>query len=57
MAELIRITTYPGTRGVYRSSVTGKFVSKRYYLENPDTTYKSTVRTPRYEWVDPTLEN
>ena len=53
MVELIRITTYPGTRDVYRSSVTGKFVSKSYYLDNPDTTHKSTVKTPKYEWVDP----
>ena len=53
MSELIRITTYPGTREVYRSSVTGKFVSKQYYFGNPDTTYKTSVRTPKYEWVDP----
>ena len=52
MAELFRITTYPGTKAVYRSSITGKFVSKSHYLDNPDTTYKSTVRTPRYEWID-----
>ena len=52
MAEMIRLTTYPGKRTVYRSSITGKFVSKSHYLDNPDTTYKSTVRTPRYEWVD-----
>ena len=53
MVELIRITTYPGTRDVYRSSITGKFVSKSRYLDNPDTTYKSSVKTPKYEWVDP----
>ena len=52
MTEMIRITTYPGKRTVYRSSITGKFVSKNHYLDNPDTTYKSTVRTPKYEWVD-----
>ena len=52
MAELFRITTYPGTKAVYRSSITGKFVSKRHYLDNPDTTYKTTVKTPKYEWVD-----
>ena len=52
MTELIRITTYPGTKDVYRSSITGKFVSKRRYLDNPDTTYKSYVKTPKYEWVD-----
>ena len=53
MAELIRITTYPGTRTVCRSSITGKFVSKSYCLDNPDTTYKTSVRTPKCEWVDP----
>lgn len=53
MAELFRITTYPGKRTVYRSSITGKFVSKSHYLDNPDTTYKTTVRAPRYEWIDP----
>ena len=53
MTEMIRITTYPGKRTVYRSSITGKFVSKSHYLDNPDTTYKSTVKTPRYDWVDP----
>lgn len=52
MAEMIRITTYPGTKAVYRSSITGKFVSQSHYLDNPDTTYKTTVRTPRYEWID-----
>ena len=52
MTEMIRLTTYPGKRTVYRSSITGKFVSKSHYLDNPDTTYKSTVRTPRYEWID-----
>ena len=55
MAELIRITTCWVPREVYRSSVTGKFVSKRYYLDNPDTTYKSSVKMPKYEWVDPKL--
>ena len=52
MAELFRITTYPGTKAVYRSSITGKFVSKSYYLDNPDTTYKTSVKTPKYEWID-----
>ena len=52
MTELFRITTYPGTRAVYRSAITGKFVSKSYYLSNPDTTYKTSVKTPKYEWVD-----
>ena len=52
MAELFRITTYPGKRTVYRSSITGKFVSKSHYLANPDTTYKTSVKTPKYEWVD-----
>lgn len=52
MAELFRITTYPGTRDVYRSSITGKFVSKEHYLGNPDTTYKTSVKTPKYEWID-----
>ena len=52
MAELFRITTYPGTKAVYRSSITGKFVSKSHYLDNPDTTYKTSVITPKYEWVD-----
>ena len=52
MVELIRITTHWVAREVYRSSITGKFVSKRYYLDNPDTTYKSTVKRPHYEWVD-----
>lgn len=52
MAELFRITTYPGTKAVYRSSITGKFVSKSYYLDNPDTTYRTSVKTPKYEWVD-----
>ena len=52
MAELFRIRTYPGTRIVYRSAITGKFVSKSHYLDNPDTTYKTSVRTPKYEWVD-----
>ena len=51
MTEMFRITTYPGKRSVYRSSITGKFVSKSYYLDNPDTTYKTSVKTPRYEWV------
>ena len=53
MPKMLRLTTYPGKRTVYRSSITGKFVSKSHYLDNPDTTYKSTVRTPRYEWVYP----
>ena len=53
MYVLIRFTSSPGTREVYRSSVTGKFVSKGYYLDNPDTTYKSYVKTPKYEWFDP----
>ena len=53
MAELIRITTYPGKQTVYRSSITGEFVSKSYYLNNPDTTCKMSVKTPKYEWVDP----
>ena len=53
MAELIRITTCWVPKEVYRSAVTGKFVSKRYYLDNPDTTYKSSVKMPHYEWVDP----
>ena len=52
MAELFRITTYPGTKAVYRSSITGKFVSKSYYLGNPDTTYRTSVKTPKYEWID-----
>ena len=52
MAELFRITTYPGTKAVYRSSITGKFVSKRHYLDNPDTTYRTSVKTPKYEWID-----
>ena len=52
MAEMIRLTTYPGKRTVYRSSITGKFVSKSYYLDNPDTTYRTSVRTPKYEWID-----
>ena len=55
MAELIRITTCWVPKEVYRSSVTGKFVSKRYYLDNPDTTYKSSVNMPKYEWFDPNL--
>lgn len=52
MTELVRITTYPGKRTVYRSSITGHFVSEKEYNDNPDTTYKTSVRTPRYEWVD-----
>ena len=52
MAELFRIRTYPGTKAVYRSSITGKFVSKSYYLDNPDTTYRTSVKTPKYEWID-----
>ena len=51
MTKMIRLTTYPGKRTVYRSSITGKFVSKSYYLDNPVTTYKTFVRTPKYEWV------
>lgn len=52
MTKMIRITTYPGKQTVYRSSITGKFVSKSHYLDNPDTTYRTYVKTPRYTWVD-----
>lgn len=43
------------------SSVTGKFVSKQYALENPDTTYFKTVkvqpREPKPEVEDePAIE-
>ena len=35
---------------VYRSAVTGRFVTKAYALENPDTTVLSVVRRPHYIW-------
>lgn len=33
-----------GPRYVYRSSITGKYVSWLYAKLNPDTTYKARVR-------------
>ena len=32
------------TRTIYRSSITGKIVTKKYAKENPDTTQKETVQ-------------
>lgn len=31
------------TKTIYKSSITGKFVSKEYAEKNPDTTYKSDL--------------
>ena len=30
-------------RVIYKSAITGKFVSKKYALENPKTTYKTVI--------------
>lgn len=37
----------PGRRTVYRSSVTGEFVTRRYAERHPRTTEKERVRTEK----------
>lgn len=32
------------TKVIYRSAITGKFVSKEYYEANPDTTIKQVIK-------------
>ena len=34
-------------RKVYRSAITGRFVTERYALRNPKTTVTETVKVPR----------
>jgi hypothetical protein len=34
----------PKKKSVYRSSVTGKIVTKAFALKNPATTYKDTIK-------------
>lgn len=35
------------TRKIYRSAVTGKFVTREYARRNPRTTVEETVKVPR----------
>jgi len=34
-------------RKVYRSAITGRYVSKKYALRHPNTTVEESVRVPR----------
>ena len=38
-------------RKVYRSAVTGRFVSKSFAENNKDTTMEMVVKHPHYMWV------
>ena len=36
--------------GRYRSTITGRFVSRAFALANPDTTYFAKVSRPKWTW-------
>jgi hypothetical protein len=41
------MATSKGTKQVYKSAVSGKFVTKKHVQKSPNTTFKQTVKTPK----------
>jgi hypothetical protein len=45
------------TKQIYKSAITGEIVSKKFALENPDTTYKTTVDVGEAKPIDSQLKD